>query len=416
MTREAQTARVYVVGTADTKGEELAFLSAQIRAGGAEAILVDVGTRRPAIVVDVSAEEVAASAGAAEALRQDDRGTAVAAMALALAKFLPTRHDIDGVIGVGGGGGTSIVTSGMRALPLGLPKIMVTTLASGNTAPYVGLSDIVMMPAITDFAGLNRISRVVLTNAARAVVAMSAARPAAAAGDKPAVGLTMFGVTTPAVTMVADSLRRAYEPLVFHATGTGGQTLEKLVESGLLSAVIDLTTTEIADFLVGGVLPAMPSRLDCIAATRVPYVGSLGACDMVNFWAADTVPPAFKGRVFHRHNANVTLMRTTPDECRAIGEWIGRKLARCEGPVRFLIPEKGVSALDIDGGVFWEPAADAALFEGVARSADWSGERRLIRAPYHINDPAFAQLAVAQFNDAMAAANPRRHQASGRMQ
>ena len=403
MMKEAPTARVYVVGTADTKGEELAFLVAQIRAGGAETLLVDVGTRRPSISVDVSAEEVAASAGAVEALRANDRGEAVAAMAAALAKFLPARRDIDGVIGIGGGGGTSIVTAGMRALPLGLPKVMVTTLASGNTAPYVGLSDIVLVPAITDFAGLNRISRVVLSNAARAVVAMSASRPAPAADEKPALGLTMFGVTTPAVTMIADALKGAYEPLVFHATGTGGQTLEALVDSGLLFGVIDITTTEVADFLVGGVLPCLPSRLDCIARTRAPYIGSLGACDMVNFWGRDTVPAAFASRTFHQHNANVTLMRTSPEECRQIGEWIGRKLARCEGPVRFLIPEKGVSALDVEGGPFWDPFADAELFEGIARAADWTGERRLIRAPFHINDPAFAELAVAQFRDAMAA-------------
>jgi uncharacterized protein (UPF0261 family) len=389
--------RIYVVGTADTKGEELAFLAAEIVARGGEAFVVDVGTRAPTIQTDIAAETVAAF-GAPALLSGTDRGEAVAGMASAFAKFIAGRSDIAGIIGIGGGGGTSIVTAGMRQLPIGLPKIMVSTLATGDTAPYVGVSDIVMMTSITDMAGLNRISRVILSNAAAAITAMSA-RPTKVTGDKPAVGLTMFGVTTPAVTQIVERLGKSVEPVVFHATGTGGRTMETLVDSGLLTAVIDITTTEIADLLFGGVLPVGPDRLDCIARTRVPYVGSVGACDMINFWAPETVPDKFSGRQFYHHNANVTLMRTNADECSAIGAWIANKLNACEGDVRILIPEKGVSALDIVGGAFFDPEADAALFGALIEGTLWTDRRRLVRLPLHINDPAFADAAVAAFNE-----------------
>ena len=388
--------RIYVVGTADTKGEELGYLAQLIRDAGATPCVVDVGTRAASVPVDVTAREVAGTA--ADRIFIDDRGDAVGGMAEAFAAYLVARDDVAAIIGIGGSGGTSIVTAGMRALAIGVPKLMVSTLASGDVAPYVGVSDIVMMPSITDLAGLNRITRTVLGNAAAAIVAMTRRPPVADAG-KPALGLTMFGVTTPAVTRIADELRADYEPLVFHATGTGGQTMEALVSSGLLAGVLDITTTEVADLLFGGVLPALPTRLDCIARTRIPYVGSLGACDMVNFWAPETVPAKYAGRTFYRHNANVTLMRTTPEECAVIGAWIGRKLDACDGPVRMLIPEAGVSALDIEGGAFRDPVADAALFEALAASARWSGNRRLIRLPFHINDPAFADAAVAAFRE-----------------
>ena len=387
--------RIYVVGTADTKGEELAYLAELVRSNGGSAIVVDVGTRAPSIVPDVPAAPVAAY-GAPGLLSEVDRGSAVAGMAQAFATFLVGRDDVDGIVGIGGGGGTSVVTAGMRALPIGVPKLMVSTLASGDTAPYVGVSDILMMPSVTDLAGLNRISRVVLRNAARAITAMSTDAAQVAIGN-PAVGLTMFGVTTPAVTAIAEKLKAAFDPIVFHATGTGGQAMEALVDSGLLTGLIDITTTEIADLLFGGVLPAKPDRLGCIARTSIPYVGSLGACDMINFWAPATVPPRYVGRNFYEHNANVTLMRTTPDECRAIGEWIGRKLNACQGEVRFLIPERGVSELDLDGGPFWDPAADAALFSAIADAGEWTDRRRLIRLPYHINDPEFADAAAAAF-------------------
>ena len=388
--------RIYVAGTADTKGEELAYLAELIRARGGTPVIVDVGIRTPTIPVDVSARDVAG--GDAPAIFVDDRGTAVAGMAAAFTRYIAGRTDIGGLIGIGGSGGTSIVTAGMRALPIGIPKLMVSTLASGDVAAYVGVSDVVMMPAITDLAGLNRISRVVLGAAARAIVAM-ADRPTETATGKPALGLTMFGVTTPAVTRMVELLRSDYEPLVFHATGTGGQSMEALVDSGLIGGVLDITTTEVADLLFGGVLPALPSRFDCIARTRIPYVASLGACDMVNFRAPETVPARYAGRTFYRHNDSVTLMRTTADECRAIGTWIGRKLNACSGPVRMLIPERGVSALDIAGGAFHDPEADSALFDAVEAAADWTGNRKLIKLPFHINDPAFADAAVAAFRE-----------------
>lgn len=389
--------RIYVVGTADTKGEELAYLCGLIRELGGTPVLVDVGIKAPAVAVDVPADEVAAH-GEVGILERTDRGPAVAGMMAAFARFVTTRDDISGMIGIGGGGGTSIVTAGMRKLPIGVPKLMVSTLASGDVAPYVGVSDIMMMPSITDMAGLNRISRVVLSNAAQAIVAMSA-NPPKIVGGKRALGLTMFGVTTPAVTAMAEALKERYEPLVFHATGAGGKSMEMLVDSGLITGVLDITTTEVCDLLVGGVLAAGPERFDCIARTRVPYVGSLGACDMVNWWAPETVPERFADRKFYNHNANVTLMRTTAEECRAIGEWIGGKLDLCKGPIRFLIPEKGVSALDIEGGTFWDPAADAELFDAIERTLRPAPNRKIERLPLHINDPKFAAAAVAAFTE-----------------
>ncbi|WP_322416476.1 Tm-1-like ATP-binding domain-containing protein [Mesorhizobium huakuii] len=392
--------RIYVVGTADTKGEELAFLADAIAATGANVCRVDVGTRDATVAVDIAAKEIAGHhpRGHSAVLGSDDRGAAVAGMDVAFTRFIQSRNDISAVIGIGGGGGTSIITSGMRALPLGLPKIMVSTLASGDTAPYVDVSDIIMMPSVTDMAGLNRLSRVVLHNAAQAIAGM-AASPAPPPDGKPSIGLTMFGVTTPCVTAIADQLRTAYDCMVFHATGTGGRSMEKLADSGLLSGVIDITTTEVCDMLFGGVLPATQDRFGAIARGKLPYVGSVGALDMVNFWAPSTIPERYRGRLFYEHNPNVTLMRTTAQECRAIGEWIGAKLALCDGPVHFLIPEKGVSALDIEGGAFFDPQADAVLFEAIEHTIKPNANRRVTRLPLHINDPEFAKAAVAAFLD-----------------
>ncbi len=379
---------IYVVGTADTKGAELAFLADRIRAAGGAPLLVDVGTRAPSVPVDIPAPAIPPS---------DDRGTAVTAMADAFAAWLPTRTDIDAVIGIGGGGGTSIVTAGMRALPFGIPKLMVSTLASGDVAPYVGVSDILMMPAVADIAGLNRITRTVLAQAALAITGMATAEPATT--DKPAVGLTMFGVTTPCVTRVAELLAPTHDCLIFHATGTGGRTLESLADSGMLEGIIDATTTEIADHLVGGVLTAGPDRLGAVARSGIPYVGSVGALDMVNFWAKETVPDRFRDRNLYVHNANVTLMRTTAEECREIGAWIAGKLNACDGPVRILVPERGVSAIDVDGGPFRDPEADAALFDALDSTLKQTDTRRLARLPLHINDPAFADALVAAYRD-----------------
>lgn len=387
-------ARIYVVGTADTKGIELAWLADRVREAGGDPVTVDLGTRAAVAPTDIAAAEVAAHHPDGASVRAgNDRGTAVTAMGDAFARFVATRRDVGAIVAIGGGGGTAIATAGMRALPFGIPKLMVSTLASGDVAPYVGVSDIVMMPAVADIAGLNRITRSVLARAAEAIVAM--ARVAPETDARPALGLTMFGVTTPCVTRVAETLAADYDCLVFHATGTGGRTLEALADAGQLAGVIDATTTEIADHIVGGVLSAGPDRLGAIARSRVPYVGSCGALDMVNFWAADTVPDRYKGRTLYRHNPNVTLMRTTAAECREIGAWIAHRLNACDGPVRFLIPEAGVSALDIAGGAFHDPEADAALFSAIEAGLRQTADRRLVRLPLHINDPAFADALVA---------------------
>ena len=383
--------RIFVVGTADTKGEELAFLAERIRVLGAEPVLVDVGTRSPTIAPDITISDASLRAST-------DRGAALSTIGEAFAKFLISRSDFDAVLGIGGGGGTSIITSGMRGLPIGIPKLMVSTLAATDVSAFVGVSDIVMMPSVTDLAGLNRISRVVLANAAAAVVGM-AQRTAIPAATRPAIGLTMFGVTTPCVTAIAEGLRPEVDPVIFHATGTGGRSLEALVDSGLLSGVIDITTTEVCDLLFGGVLPAGPDRFGAIARTCVPCVLSLGALDMVNFWAPETVPERYKNRTLYRHNANITLMRTTAAECREIGTWIGTRLNACEGPLRVLIPERGVSALDIDGGAFYDPEADGALFQALEDTLRLTPNRRLERLPLHINDPQFAAAALAAWRE-----------------
>jgi uncharacterized protein (UPF0261 family) len=391
---------VYIVGTADTKGEELDYLRGLTRQTGASVVVVDVGTRPPTVAVDVPAREVAKfhPAGADAVFATSDRGVAVSAMAEAFARFIASRDDVAGILGIGGGGGTSIATAGMRLLPIGVPKLMVSTLASGDVAAFVDTSDIAMMSSVTDIAGLNRISRKILRNAAIAMAAMAAAPPEEII-DKAAIGLTMFGVTTPAVIQAAEALRGDYDCLVFHATGTGGRAMEKLVDSGLLTGVIDVTTTEIADLLVGGVLKAGEDRLGAIARTRIPYVGSVGAIDVVNFWTIETVPERFRQRKLHRHNPQVTLMRTAPADNHEIGAWIAERLNLCEGPVRFLIPEGGLSALDAPGQPFHDPEADATLFASIETTLKPTAERRLVRLPFHINDRAFSAALADNFRE-----------------
>jgi uncharacterized protein (UPF0261 family) len=392
--------RVYVAGTADTKGQELLYVKSLIQAKSVSVALVDVGTGVPTVPVDIPASTVADfhPAGAQAVLGTDDRGVAVEAMGEAFARYIAAQTDIAGIIGLGGGGGTSIVTSGMRSLPVGVPKLMVSTLAAGDVKPFVGASDIAMMYSVTDVSGLNRISRVVLGNAAHAIAGM-ALGIIPHVTVKPAIGLTMFGVTTACVTQVTARLQENYDCLVFHATGTGGQSMEKLIDSGMLVGVIDVTTTEVCDHLVGGVLSAGPDRLGAVARTRIPYVGSCGALDMVNFWAMDTVPAQFRHRNLYRHNPQVTLMRTSPEECRQIGEWIAGKLNACDGPIRFLIPERGVSAIDAPGQSFYDPDADKALFNSLSDNIRETGDRRLIRLPLHINDAAFSNALVQNFLD-----------------
>jgi len=392
--------RVFVVGTFDTKARELGYIAQCLRDAGVPVCTVDVSTLPGDRAADVTSAAVAdAHPGGAAAVFTGDRGSAVTAMGDALTAFLRPRSDVAGVIGAGGSGATALVTPAMQALPVGLPKIMVSTLASGETRRYVGASDLFMLYPVTDVSGLNTISARVLANAAHAMAGMVKHTPPALPVARAAIGLTMFGVTTPCVQAVTALLEASHDCIVFHATGSGGQSLEKLAASGLLTAVLDLTTTEIADELVGGVLSAGPQRLDVFASAGIPYVGSVGALDMVNFWALETVPPQFAARLLHSHNAQVTLMRTTPEENARFGAWTAAKLNQMTGPVRFLLPLGGVSALDTPGQPFWDPQADAALFDALRRDVQQTDHRRLVEVPAHINDPAFAAEAVRQFRE-----------------
>jgi uncharacterized protein (UPF0261 family) len=391
----------YVVGTFDTEGAELGYATERLRAAGAGVVTVDVSTQGRDGPADVSSDEVAGHhPDGAGAVFTGDRGSAVAAMAVALERFLLSRSDVGGVLGLGGSGGTALVTPAMRALPVGVGKIMVSTVASGNVAPYVDASDIAMWYSVTDVAGLNRISRRVIGNAAHALAGI-VTHEIPAAEDRPAVGLTMFGVTTPCVTAVTQRLGGTVDPLVFHATGTGGRAMEKLVDSRLVGSVLDITTTEVCDLLVGGVFPATEDRLGAIARTGVPYVGSCGALDMVNFGAPSTVPAQFAGRTLYEHNPQVTLMRTTPDESVAIARFLARGLNACEGPVRFLLPTGGVSALDAPGQAFWDPEADEALFATLEAEVRQTDRRRVERLPHHINDPEFADALVDAWREVL---------------
>jgi uncharacterized protein (UPF0261 family)/ABC-type branched-subunit amino acid transport system ATPase component len=399
----ASSARAaYVAGTFDTKARELFYLRQCLEKRGLRVVTVDLSTSGKPSPANVHPREVARHHPEGErAVFTDDRGSAVAAMALAFEQFVRTRRDLGGLISAGGSGGTTLATQAMRALPVGLPKVMVSTMASGDTRPYVGPSDICMMYSVTDVQGINRISEKVLNNAAQALAGMIAHPPPQETATRPALGLTMFGVTTPCVQAVTKRLADDYDCLVFHATGVGGQSLEKLADSGLL-----------ADEIVGGVLSAGPGRMDAFARQPLPYVGSCGALDMVNFGAWETVPERFRARRLYRHNPTVTLMRTTPDECRAIGAFIAKKLNAMAGPVRFLIPEGGVSAIDRPGQPFHDPEADRALFTAIEDGFQATREHQLVRLSQHINDEAFADALVAAWREIAPAAGAAR--AAGR--
>ena len=390
----------YVAGTFDTKARELFFIRQCLEKLGLRVVTVDLATSGKPSPASVHPREVARHHPEGEAaVFSGDRGSAVTAMALAFEAYLRTRRDLGGIISAGGSGGTSLATPAMRALPIGCPKVMVSTMASGDTRPYVGPSDICMMYSVTDVQGIHRISEKVLSNAAHALAGMIAHPPVESTVTKPAIGLTMFGVTTTCVQAVTKSLEAEADCLVFHATGVGGQSMEKLVDSALLAGVIDVSTTEVADEIVGGVLSAGPTRLDLFALHALPYVGSCGALDMVNVGAWDTVPEKFKGRRLYRHNPTVTLMRTTPDENRLIGEFIAAKLNAMRGPLRFLLPEGGVSAIDKPGEPFHDPEADRVLFSTLEQHFRPGPDRRLVRLPHHINDEAFADALVAAWHE-----------------
>jgi uncharacterized protein (UPF0261 family)/ABC-type branched-subunit amino acid transport system ATPase component len=407
---------VLVVGTLDTKSEELRFIRDIVVGSGLRTRLVDVSTSGRLSSCDVSAQEVALNhARGGGAVFGSDRGTSVTAMAEAFANWLRRQADIVGVISAGGSGGASLVAPAMRGLPIGVPKLIISSIASGDVAPYVGHADITMMYSVTDVQGLNAISRQVLANGANALIGMVKARLASRAANAreasiqlPAIGLTMFGVTTPAVQQIAAALRGDYECLVFHATGAGGRSMEKLVDSGVLAGVIDLTTTEVCDLMMGGVFPATEDRLGAIIRSRVPYIGSVGALDMVNFGAPDTVPERYRGRRLHVHNPQVTLMRTTAEENDRLGRWIGERLNAMDGPVRFFLPEGGVSAIDAPGQPFWDPEADAALFRALDQTVRQTANRQLIRLKCNINEPEFAAAIVTAFRSLIGRAGPRR--------
>ena len=399
----ASAKKVFVVGTADTKKDELLFAADQLKAWGLPVVTVDAsvnaGPGGPG-GLDLRPADIATTQPCP--WEQPDRGQAVAAMARALRDWLLARHqagEVAGLFGMGGSGGTILCSTAFTALPLTIPKLIVSTMASGETRGYVGESDLVLVPALVDLAGVNRISATVLARAAGALAGMvRAGEKQLPTSGKPLVAATMFGVTTPCVTKVR-SLMEAFgnEVLVFHATGAGGRAMEKLVAADLVQGVLDVTTTEVADEVVGGVLTAGPDRMDVILAKRIPYVLSLGALDMVNFGARDTVPARFEGRQFHIHNAQVTLMRTTVEENRQIGAWIGRKLEQASGRWTLVIPQGGVSALDAPGKPFHSPEALQALVAGLKSQLTAKPGHAVVESPLHINDPAFAETLVAAY-------------------
>ncbi|HEX4131966.1 MAG TPA: Tm-1-like ATP-binding domain-containing protein [Pirellulales bacterium] len=399
-----RTPSVHLLAALDTKGIEAAFVRDVLRQCGVACTVVDCGClASPAIEADIPRDAVFAAAGeSVETLRTaGDRGTAVAAAAAGAARVIADRHAaglVAGVFGLGGSAGTTIATAAMRALPIGLPKLMVSTLASGQVRQYVGDKDIAMVNSIVDIAGVNRISRPILANAALAMagmVTLSHNPPTDGPPyDKPLVAATMFGVTTPCVQRAREVLEMAgYEVLVFHATGNGGRAMEALVAERLVAGVLDITTTELADELVGGMLSAGPDRLTAAGQRGVPQVVSVGALDMVNFLGLATVPERFRSRLLYRHNANVTLMRTTVEENVQLGAEIGRKLATAQGPTAVLLPQRGVSALDREGQPFDDPAARQALFSALRSAA---GSVPVEELDLHINDAAFADAAAAR--------------------
>lgn len=385
---------VLLIGTLDTKGAEYAYVRDLIAARGHHVLVMDAGVSgEPAFAPDISAAAVAAAGGGKlEELRaRGDRGAALEVMSRGVAALAPQLYvegKFDGVLSLGGSGGTAIASAALRELPVGVPKVMVSTVASGDTRPYIGIKDVTMMYSVVDIAGLNRISRRILANAAGAVCGM-VEQDMPAAQDRPLIAATMFGVTTPCVTAVRERLEQAsYEVLVFHATGSGGQAMEGLIQDGFIAGVADITTTEWCDELVGGVFSAGPQRLEAAARQGVPQVVSCGALDMVNFAAYETVPERFKQRTLYRHNANVTLMRTLPQECSEMGRIIASKLNQATGPTAVLLPLQGVSAIDREGQPFHLPEADQALFDSLRRNLRPPVE--LIELNMHINDPEFA--------------------------
>lgn len=390
---------VAVLGTFDTKGKELKFIKECIEEHGLKTLCINTGVFEPVVEPDISSAEVAAAVGADinAIVEKRDRATATEVLAKGTEKLIPQLYaegKFDGIISIGGSGGTSLATPAMRQLPLGVPKVMVSTMASGDVSPYVGTSDIVMIPSVVDAEGLNDISKVIFSNAANAVVGMVQNRKEIESDGKPLLAATMFGVTTPCVKAAEDYLHeQGYDVLVFHATGTGGKCMEALIDQGFIKGVLDLTTTEWCDEVVGGVLNAGPDRLTAAGENGIPQVVSVGALDMVNFGPMDTVPAQFKDRNLYKHNPTVTLMRTTADELKSIGHEIATRLADATGKTTLMLPLKGVSMIDVEGQPFYDAAADKVLFDTLRTElADSNVE--IVELDTDINDKEFAVAAA----------------------
>jgi len=403
--------RVVLAGTLDTKGEEYAFVRDRLLAAGVEVTMVDTGILgEPAFTPDITRDEVAREAGVelAELVAGGDRGASVIAMSRGLGRVierLRAEGACDGALALGGTGGTSLAADAFRRLPLGVPKIVVSTAASGNTAPYIGESDLVLIPSVVDVAGINRISAKILAMASDALAGMVQGAPIPETDRRPMVAASMFGVTTPCITTARALLEElGYEVLVFHMTGTGGRVLESLAAQGLLAGVLDMTTTELADELVGGVFSAGEGRLRSAGVSGIPQVVSLGATDMVNFGPMDTVPPQFADRNLYVHNATTTLMRTTPEECAEMGRRLAERVRAGHGSRTVMIPLRGVSAIATEGGSFFDPDADTALFDAV-RTGLAGSDVTLLELDTDINDPEFARRAVTLLHEAITAAS-----------
>jgi uncharacterized protein (UPF0261 family)/ABC-type branched-subunit amino acid transport system ATPase component len=397
-TKEGAT--VYVAGTLDTKGEELRHIRDILKIENLKVRMVDLSTSGKPSGAEVPPHAVAAyHPRGASGVFTGDRGTAVAGMTLAFERWIAAQSDVAGIISAGGSGGTALVSPAMRTLPVGVPKVMISTVASGNVEQYVGPSDIMMLHSVADVQGLNSITREVLGNGAGALAGAIKARQGRepVVDAKPAVGLTMFGVTTPCVQSVTAALEDEFDCLVFHATGVGGRSMEKLMDSGMLAAIVDLTTTEVCDKIAGGVFAASEDRFGASIRAGLPFIGSCGALDMVNFNAPETVPEKYLSRLLYEHNPQITLMRTTVEENVEMGRWIGTRLNEMTAPVRFFLPVGGVSLLDAPGMAFHDPEADEALFKTLEETVRQTSERRLIRVPQNINDPEFAELIVETF-------------------
>ena len=392
---------IYIAGTCDTKNEELMYLKQKIMENKVEVKLIDVSTTINKNNADISNVEIAKSIPDGNNLifKEKNRSVAIENMSEALRTYILNLNDLGGLVGIGGSGGTSLITPSMQELQIGIPKLMISTVASGNTSSYIGSSDILMMYSVVDFASLNNIMEEVLSNAANAISGMvkNKKRTLTKKKSKKSIGITMFGVTTPCVEAIVEKIEKKFECFVFHATGSGGKSLEKLVDSDLIDGVIDITTTEVCDFLIGGVFPCANTRFDVYEKKQIPYFGSVGALDMVNFNELNSVPEKFKKRNLYVHNKQVTLMRTTKQENHEIGLWIANKLNKIKGKVRFFFPLKGVSLLDSPSQPFHDPEANNELFKTIEENFRSNKDKKIIKVDANINDIIFAEKVIEEF-------------------